>query len=172
MNLSAQKDWRRQRLAHLMDEFGQRKLFEITGIAEAYLFQMSRGEGKHKRNVSDAMAAKIEEKIGRPGWFSVPHAPLPVEPKRTKAGSSDPDWTTKRTDKQESLVNLVLTLVPILDDAQCENVMHLLSLEAALSKEKKKHAEARRELAEAKRTIEAQKAIMAIAPTAPVMRSP
>lgn len=65
------KDTRRQRLAALLDKHGQTKLHELTGIAEAYLWQMAKGEGKSRRGVSDDNAARIEAALELPaGWLS------------------------------------------------------------------------------------------------------
>lgn len=69
MKLDAQKRWRRQRLALLMDELGQTNLAKLTGIDGAYLFQMAKGTGKSARNVSDDNVEVIESRTGRDGWF-------------------------------------------------------------------------------------------------------
>lgn len=69
-SFAEKKEHRRSRLALLMDEIGQGKLSTLTGISEAELYQMSKGKGKSKRNVSDVRARIIEEKSGKGlGWL-------------------------------------------------------------------------------------------------------
>lgn len=69
VSLEAQKRWRRQRLAQLIDEFGQTNLAKLTGIDGAQLYQMAKGRGKQARNVNDDRVELIERKTQRPGWF-------------------------------------------------------------------------------------------------------
>jgi phage repressor protein C with HTH and peptisase S24 domain len=61
---------RRRRLTLLVDEIGQAELARAAEISPAYLFQMSKAEGKQGRGVSDANARKLEAAAKRPlGWL-------------------------------------------------------------------------------------------------------
>lgn len=61
---------RRRRLALLVDEIGQAELARAAEMSPAYLFQMSKAEGKQARGVSDANARKLEVAARRPkGWL-------------------------------------------------------------------------------------------------------
>lgn len=59
-NLTRVREIRRANLSALLDEHGQAKLGELTGLAASYLWQMGKGEGKARRGISDDTAEKIE----------------------------------------------------------------------------------------------------------------
>lgn len=68
--LEAIRSLRRQRIADLLDVHGKVGLSKLTDISADYLWQMGKGVGKSARGVSDANAAKIEIKLGKPaGWM-------------------------------------------------------------------------------------------------------
>lgn len=73
MDISDIMRWRRDRLAALRREVGAAKLSDVTGIADAYLYQMSLGKGKNYRPLDDENARLIEAKTNREGWFSMPN---------------------------------------------------------------------------------------------------
>ena len=65
---SIEKVWERRRalLLEALEDRGQTGLQEATGLAAAYLWQMAKGTGKNKRNVSDKVAAAVENAMGWP----------------------------------------------------------------------------------------------------------
>lgn len=66
---------RRANVARLLDEYGQTELADRTGITPAFLYQLGRGKGRAKRNVSDDRARGIERTVGlAPGWMDVDHS--------------------------------------------------------------------------------------------------
>ena len=68
--LEAIKEFRRQRIAALLDQYGKVGLSRIVDISADYLWQMGKGIGKSARGVSDANAAKVETRLGKePGWM-------------------------------------------------------------------------------------------------------
>lgn len=122
MGIREQKEWRRQQLTKLMDEVGQTKLAETTGIPAAYLFQMSRGTGKNKRGVSDENAELIEAKTKRPGWFDFGGSVEKDKPGKKSA----PDWAGKRTAAQLRLEILVSDNIEKLKDDQAQAIITLI----------------------------------------------
>lgn len=74
ISLEEQKTIRRANVARLLDQYGQTRLSEMTGIAPALLYQLGRARGKSKRNVSDRHARAIEQALGlSPGWMDIDH---------------------------------------------------------------------------------------------------
>jgi hypothetical protein len=89
--LQSIKEFRRQRIAALLDKYGKTKLSQLVDIPANYLWQMGRGVGKSARGVSDEKAAKIEAKLEKEtGWM-------------------DPDQTAAHSDSQT--VRLDATMV-------------------------------------------------------------
>lgn len=75
---------RRANVARLLDEYGQTELSDRTGIPPAFLYQLGKGKGKAKRNVSDERARQIERAVGlSPGWMDADHS--------TAAGAPSPE---------------------------------------------------------------------------------
>lgn len=54
------RELRRARLNALLQRMPAAELARRSGIDAAYIYQMSKGAGRHKRGISDATAAKIE----------------------------------------------------------------------------------------------------------------
>lgn len=74
ISIDERKAIRRKNLARLIDEYGQTRLAEMTGIAPAYLYQMGKGRGESKRGISDEKARAIEAALGlSPGWMDINH---------------------------------------------------------------------------------------------------
>jgi len=74
ISLEELKAIRRANVARLLDEYGQTRLSELTGIAPALLYQLGRAKGKSQRNVSDRHARAIEQALGlSPGWMDIDH---------------------------------------------------------------------------------------------------
>ncbi|SEJ55148.1 hypothetical protein [Frateuria terrea] len=68
--LQSIKEFRRARLAALLDKHGKTELSRLVDISADYLWQMGKGRGGSARGVSDANAAKIEAALGKPaGWM-------------------------------------------------------------------------------------------------------
>lgn len=55
---------RRHNLSQLMGLYGQAELSKDSGIAEAYLYQMGKAEGKQARGINDDNARTIEAAAG------------------------------------------------------------------------------------------------------------
>ena len=105
-----------------MDEIGQTKLAALTGIPAAYLFQMSRGDGKNKRGISDDNAELIELKTGRRGWFDY----APSAGGSAPAKKADPSWYRPRTPTQAKLEMLVHDHAEKLKDDQAQAIITLI----------------------------------------------
>ena len=67
---SSARDRRRSRFTLILDAVGQTKLAAITGIAPAYLYQISKATGKNARPVNDDTARQAEAAANLPrGWL-------------------------------------------------------------------------------------------------------
>jgi hypothetical protein len=63
---------RRHNLSLLSRSFGREELAKATGLPAAYLYQMSDGEGKQARGISDAKARIIEAGASLDdGWMDI-----------------------------------------------------------------------------------------------------
>lgn len=66
------KKIRRHNVSLLMDSYGQAELSKLTGLAEGFLYQMSKGTGKNARGVNDENARLIEAGTTlEDGWLDV-----------------------------------------------------------------------------------------------------
>lgn len=74
VSIEQKRATRRANLARLVAKHGQTTLSERTGIPPAFLYQLSKGRGKAKRNVNDENARSIERSLGlAPGWLDIEH---------------------------------------------------------------------------------------------------
>lgn len=138
MNITREKAFRREQLAKLMDEVGQTELSEMTKVKAAYLFQMAKGEGKSRRGISDAMVAKIEAAMRRPGWFSQENAPqilMPASPKSAQADWVGIRWggSQELSASQQKLWTKVLLFLDELPDGICEAINTLVEHSVAVT---------------------------------------
>jgi hypothetical protein len=91
ISIEERKAIRRANVVRLLDQYGQTRLSELTGIAPALLYQFGRAKGKSKRNVNDNYARAIEQALGlSPGWMDIDHGHA-RETQQPAASSSMPE---------------------------------------------------------------------------------
>lgn len=121
LSIDEQKDRRRARLAQLLEGLGQ---VSLAGYSPAHLYQMSKGKGAAKRNVSDEAARKIERAANKPeGWLDQDDGA------QKKHKSALPAGAVRQIGKaQNRLVIAVQQTAGLLSDAQAKSLHELLNV--------------------------------------------